>query len=109
MRPRWELNISYDRSVNTSVRACVLSHFSHVWLCDPMDRSPPGSSVHGDSLGKKNGVGCHALFQGVFPTQGSNPLLLCLLPWQTGSLPLVPQTLANATRQGCFFPQRAGS
>ena len=27
--------------------ACLLSHFSHVWLCIPMDCSPPGSSVHG--------------------------------------------------------------
>ena len=27
--------------------ACMLSHFSHVWLCDPTDCSPPGSSVHG--------------------------------------------------------------
>ena len=27
-------------------------------LCDPMDCSPPGSSVHGDSLGKNTGVGC---------------------------------------------------
>ena len=26
---------------------CVLSHFRHVWLCNPMDCSPPGSSVHG--------------------------------------------------------------
>ena len=26
---------------------CVLSCFSHVWLCDPVDCSPPGSSVHG--------------------------------------------------------------
>ena len=26
---------------------CLLSSFSHVWLCDPMDSSPPGSSVHG--------------------------------------------------------------
>ena len=25
----------------------VLSHFSHVWLCDPMDCSLPGSSVDG--------------------------------------------------------------
>ena len=24
----------------------VLSCFSHVWLCDPMDCSPPGSSIH---------------------------------------------------------------
>jgi len=38
-----------------------------------MDCSPPGSSVHGDSPGKNTGVGCHALLQGIFPTQGLNP------------------------------------
>ena len=27
----------------------MLTHFSHVWLCDPMECSPPGSSVHGIS------------------------------------------------------------
>ena len=42
-------------------------------LCDPMGCSPPGSSVHGDSPGKNTGVGCHALLQGIFPTQGSKP------------------------------------
>ena len=42
-------------------------------LCDPMDCSPPCSSVHGDSPGNNAGVGCHALFQGIFPIQGSNP------------------------------------
>ena len=35
--------------------------------------SLPGSSVHGDSPGKNTGVGCHALLQGIFPAQGSNP------------------------------------
>ena len=35
--------------------------------------NPPGSSVHGDSPGKNTGVGCHALLQGFFLTQGSNP------------------------------------
>ena len=50
---------------------CVL--LSRVWLCDPMDCSPPGSSVHGDSPGQNSGVGCHALLQGIFPTQGLNP------------------------------------
>ena len=29
-----------------------------------------------DSPGKNIGVGCHALLQGIFPTQGSNPGLL---------------------------------
>ena len=39
---------------------------------NPMDCSPPDSSVHGDSPGKNTGVGCHFLLQGIFPTQGSN-------------------------------------
>ena len=34
------------------------------------------SSVHGDSPGQNTGVGCHALLQGTFPTQGLNPALL---------------------------------
>ena len=41
-------------------------------LCDPMNCSQPGSSVHGDFPGKNTGVCCHALLQGIFPTQGSN-------------------------------------
>ena len=45
-------------------------------LCNPVDCSPPGSSVHGYSPDKNAGVGCHAFLQGVFPTQGSNPGLL---------------------------------
>ena len=45
-------------------------------FCDSMDCSPPGSSVHWDSPGKNTGVGCHALLQGIFPTQGSNPGLV---------------------------------
>ena len=35
-----------------------------------------------DSPGKNTGVGCHALFRGIFPTQGSNRCLLLLLHWQ---------------------------
>ena len=44
-------------------------------LCNPMKCSLPGSSIHGDSPGKNTGVGCHALFQEIFLTQGSNPVL----------------------------------
>ena len=57
-------------------------------LCDPVDCSMPRSSVHGIFPGKNFGVGCHFLLQGIFPTQGSNPGLLCLLHWQADSLPL---------------------
>ena len=40
-----------------------------------------------DFPGKNTGVGCHFLLQGVFPTQGSNPHLLCLLHGEANSLP----------------------
>ena len=43
-----------------------------------------------DSPGKNTGLDCHALLQGIFPTQESNPGLLHLLHWQAGSLPLAP-------------------
>ena len=59
-------------------------------LCVPVDCSPPGSSVHAASPGKSTGVGCPALLQEIFPTQGSNQRLWHLLHWQASSLPLVP-------------------
>ena len=43
-------------------------------LCDPMDCSPPGSSVHGILQGEY--WSCHFLLQGIFPTQGLSPGLL---------------------------------
>ena len=55
------------------VCACVLGAQLCLTVFNPMDCSPPGSSVHGDSPGKNAGVGFHALLQGIFPTQGSNP------------------------------------
>ena len=46
------------------------------WSCptlyNPMDCSPPGSSVHGILPGKSTGVSYRAFPQGIFPTQGSN-------------------------------------
>ena len=44
-----------------------------------------------DFLGKNTEVGCHFLLQGIFPTQGWNLWLLCLLHWQADSLPLPPR------------------
>ena len=41
-----------------------------------MGYRPPGSSVHWILQARIHGVGCHALFQGIFLTQGSNPGLL---------------------------------
>ena len=61
-------------------------------LCNPMNYSPPGSSVHRDSPGKNTEVGCHALLQGIFPTQGLNP-----------GLPHCRQTLYHPTTFRTLF------
>ena len=42
-------------------------------LCDPMNYSPPGSSLHGIPQGKNTRVGCHSLLQRIFLSQGWNP------------------------------------
>ena len=47
--------------------------------------SSPGSLYPWEFPGKNTGVGCHALLQGIFPTQRLNPRLL---HWQADSLPL---------------------
>ena len=61
-------------------------------LRDNMDCSLPGSCVPWDSPGKNTGVGCRALIQGIFLTQGSNMCLLSLLHWQADSLLPAPPT-----------------
>ena len=66
---------------------CANSLQSCLTLCEPM---PARLLCSWHFTGKNTGAGCHALLQGIFPTQGSNSCLLCLLHWQVGSLPLVP-------------------
>ena len=64
---------------------------SRVWLfLQPHGLQPTRLLCPWDFPGKNIGVDCHALLQGIFLTQGSNPHLLCLLYWQVDSLPLVP-------------------
>ena len=41
-----------------------------------------------DFSSKNTEASCHLLLQGIFPTQGSNPSLPCLLHWQEDSLQL---------------------
>ena len=64
----------------TSVCMCLT-------LCDPRNCNYPGSSARG-ILQAMSGASRHFLFQGIFPTQGSNSPLLCLWHWQVDSLPL---------------------
>ena len=55
----------------SSNRIAAESFQSCLTQCDLMDCSLPGCPW--DSLGKGTGVCCHALLQGIFPTQGLNP------------------------------------
>ena len=73
--------------VNYQQISCTLHHLtcmhakslqSCLTLCDPLDCSLP-SFVCKDSPSKNTGVGCHALLQGIFPTQGPNSGLLQLV------------------------------
>ena len=71
-------------------RACMLSQL-RLTLCDPVDGSPPGSSVHWILQARiLEWVIMPPLLQGIFPTEGSNPHLLHFLRWQVSSLPRVP-------------------
>ena len=89
----------------TSMRACLcmLSRsvkFDSLW---PHGLQPARLLCPCYSPGKNTGVGCHALLQGIFPTQGSNLNLLHHLHWQQGFIttsttweaPILGQRSAN--------------
>ena len=66
---------------------CMLSHVSHVQLFATPWTVASRLLCSCVYPGKKTRVGCHALLQGIFLTQGSNLRLLRLLHWQAGFFP----------------------
>ena len=88
--PGWGTKIPQATHVCVCVCACVCAKSLQLCptLCDPMDCSLPGSSVHGFSRQEyQNGL---LWLQGIFLTQGLNLHLLHLLHWLAISLPLAP-------------------
>ena len=69
----------------------VLSCFSHVPLCDPMDHGLPASSVDG------------ILQARILEWIAMNPSCLHLMHWQEGSLPLAPPGEPNNTLHFIVF------
>ena len=62
----------------TYVTICAVLYLviqSYTTFCNPWTVANQGF-VNGDSLGKNTKMGGHALLQGIFPIQGSNPGLL---------------------------------
>ena len=81
---------TFKKMPYTSLTVCMLSRFSCVQLS-----VAPWTVAHQTPLSMGfsrqeywSGLPCPP--PGIFPTQASNPYVLHLLPWQTGSLPLAP-------------------
>ena len=101
---------SLGKEEGMCMHAWVLSFQLCPTLCDPMDCSHRAPLSMGFSS-KDTGVGFHALLQGIFPTQGSNPRLLQLLPcrwilycWVTGEAPEKRAIIFLIHKDG--YPQR---
>ena len=100
-RPRFDLNwgTAYQtarpkKQKQHKLYICIHTHIyvasvvSDSW--QPRGLQPARLHCPQASPGKNTKVGCHALLQGIFPTQGWNLLLLHLLHWQVNSLPPAP-------------------
>ena len=72
------------------MRACVISCFSCIRFCESQRTVARQAPLSMGFSRKNTGVGCHALLQGIFLTQGSNPCLSYLLHLEVGSLSRVP-------------------
>ena len=81
-------------------RVCLLScawRFATLWTVATRLLGPR------DFPGKNTGLACHFLLLGIFPTQGSNLHLFCLLHWQGDSLLLHIWTIREVPKCLCFL------
>ena len=70
---QWVLNFTYFYFSSWTMLVWVLSLFSHVWLCDTVHCSSPGSSVQGVSRQESwKGFPCHP--PGDLPDPGIKPM-----------------------------------
>ena len=81
------------------VHACMLSCSVMSDSLRPIGLQPTRLLCLWDFPGKSTVVGCHFLFQGIFPIQGSNPCLLCLLNCRQILYPLSHQGTISSTAQ----------
>ena len=77
----------------------VLSHFTHVWLFATLWTVAHQAPLFLGFSRQEYWSGLPGPPQGIFPTQGLNSCLLCLLHWQAGSLPLVLSINKNKVKR----------
>ena len=78
-----------------NVKYMVVVAQSCLTLWDPMDCSLPNFSVRGIFQAEKTGVGCHSLFQGIFPTWVSHTVGRFYTIWATREVPRSSKTTTN--------------
>ena len=97
---RLHFHSSSQRDMSSPFCCCCCSDGQlYLTLLRPHGLQPTRLLCRWDSPGKNIGVDCHALLQGIFPTEGSNLRLLRLLHWQAGTLPLAPPGKPHSTLQ----------
>ena len=69
----------YFQSLYLHSSVCMICHFSRVWLFATLYTVAGQTRCPWDFPGKNTGEGCQSFLQWIFPTQGSNPYLSCLL------------------------------
>ena len=87
-RKELEMNEQLNDTSDSIIATAVDNSFqSRPTLCNPMDCSPQGSSVHGIRQARITGVGCYAPLPRDHPCPGIEPVSLMSPHWQVGSLP----------------------
>ena len=89
---------------------CLVTQ-SCLTFCNPMDCSPPGSSIHGYSPGKNTGGGCHVLLHGDLPDPEIKPrsptLQVDSLPSEPTGKPTNTEVSSLSLRQRIFPTQES--
>ena len=84
------ISLFYLDILNVLIKIACQSLQSCQTLCNPLDNSPPGCSVHGIFSGKNIGVGCHFLTPGYLPEPIIKPTSPVSPALQADSLPAEP-------------------
>ena len=76
-------------------------------LCNPMNCSPPGSSVHRILQARRLEWGAIPFSRGSSQPRNQTLISLCVLHWQAGSLPLAPPGKPHTSPVGQGTPLKA--
>ena len=99
--PTGSMSLVVSDSLAAPQVACSACVLSHVWLCDTMGCSPPGSSAHAILQARILEWVAVPSFRECFQLRDWTPVCLCLLHRQVGSLPLAPP--GKPRQHGCLL------